>query len=675
MSEFKLPEPIQAQESQQSSFKLPEPINNEQSAQPTTTPTNDDGASKLRAMGEGLYDGINTISSSIAKFITTGVDKLPKSEWIRKNVNEPLGLEVRTPSSVQKDFETDRAIHKSNPDVQAHPNYATAGNIVGQVAMTAPLGAATAGNIAGIFGGQLPGKVGAIADIVGSSVLQGATQGGLTNTEGQGASPWNYENAQQGAKFGALFSPVNLFMNNYAGKVSQLQGAKEAAAKSGYKGTIYATDLPSQGIIDSVTNTAKNLTLGNVPNWLGGTNLYRNGQYKALTDTFTDYASSLSKYSLPTISKKMQQHVSQLDNEYGQLWGNVSTAMKNSGVDTVTPTLSRPVLDDILATPKGLTSKETDILKQGLKDLSPEDMITYKRDVYGIYSRLAKKVDRGNYTSSELAASDKLNDLYWNSISDLKESVGTDSAATKAFETANQFTVGYKNLFDPKTNGQLVRAVDDLKTNKNLENVQKYFSYLMQPNRTQQTLATASKAIGDDTMQDLAYQQVKQMLVGDGKKTGILGTSVSGKPEVNLSKFLDSYEQLPNTAQAKLYQPAIDDLKGLSDVARQYLTSQQAKTNLPDWVKAGVAGSAGAGAAFTSNLPLAGGLVATLSALSYLTAKTPLKTFLATYSKTANNPELRNYLIKGFGRVAQRVGISLQLKDDGSMLLDKQEKK
>lgn len=616
----------------------------------------------------GFERGVSTFSSTLQKLIT------PYSSKALKAIGVPDKY-INTPEQAQQTYnELDRD-YQTNPDSVAHPFVSGLANLAGQAAMTAPLQAATGGAASALSEGS--SLLGGVIARGASNVALGGTMGGLSNTQGQDPNQtFNPKNAAVGMLVGGVLSPAQEALGSFTNSLTKTENLQNSLAQQGFKTRPMASDV-GEGMSGSATKWLSNTVLNKVP--VVGNMGYRGAQGQNLSQDIQNYVGDLSQSTLDStkakIANTIQAHADKLDGMENDAWDDFKDALQRSPVPNtggVPRTLSQPGIDDLLANPASLGTKFKNSIQDLPENMSPEDHLDLARNVWQQYKPLQNKINMGNATVDDTETANTLRNTYFNMKDDLGNAI-QGTPAEPAFQTANAMTQANKSLFDPKYNKQLVNAVSDM--NDSQRGIDQYVSWLTNPKTNTRDVQTQIGFLGNEGTDAVSQLGLKNMLAGS------LDQSVQGKPVLNLQKFMNSYNSLPQSAQALIHQPAIDAMQGLQTVAGHYLTAMQGpEGGMANQVAAGGLRELGIGGAVAGGvMNPAVGIPAAVGTgmLSFMSRYSPVKQALINVnnaSKTVGmNPNLSQYLLQKAQDVMIRNGVTIGVDHTGKVQIDKQD--
>jgi hypothetical protein len=602
--------------------------------------------SLVDAAGKGVQQGLDDITSTIAKGLT--------------KIAPYVGLPELKTSDVQALYDKNLASYNADSDTNAHPIASGLGRLGGNLFATAPLGAVGAGS------GAVT-SMGRIAQSAASGALQGGLMGAITNQPGNN-DVLNTSGAKLGAAFGGtLGAGASALMGNYAKNLSNYGDFKDSLSQVGYKGPIFATDVPgNQGVYNSIKESVVNGAISKLPLVRNlpmiGTQSARQAQLDGIENvlkTMADKYTSIDKtMSLNQFKNAILKAKSSADETIGLVSSDFRNILNDLGMNSHNMKTAVPLAKDLLQNDNKVLSNQAVNALNSINDymttnslLGSKEAIGLKQRIWNEYERLAgDRVDTAAYNASQ-----KLNDLYHNINGDILNSVSASPVAIESFNRFNTVTSGIKTLWDPKNSKVLASAMRDI--NNDATGMVNFFNKLKNNSLAPQAYDKYSKMIGSEGMG----------AVQDQVLNNIFKSSIRPNGSINITKLLSSINNSPENLVNTDIKNSLQGLSYLAQKTMQGMSAGKVNSILE------TAGGAALGAATYLN-PAVQGLVASGSAIGAITAHAPIKNFLLGINKTIGvNEPLSQYLINKASKYINRAGISMILDNEGNVQINKRD--
>lgn len=598
-----------------------------QAAQPAPE-VSDSITQNLADIGTGIFHGMDTFATTLLK------------------AGSKAGLIDVPVDAIQASYNDNSA--KYNKASERSPYLAGGGNIIGGLIATAPL-MATGG------GAGLLGKVAVNA-------AQGVGMGALTTEQGQDPNQiLNPTQAVVGGLTGGLLGGAGHVIGTKVGQATALAKAQEAMP--GVK--VFGTDVvPKTGISAKLNDFISNSVLSKFPSIMGtaGGREAQSAQVEGFIQQYISKLTTDSKAGGPVqLGNIINQHVKEIGNKYNQVWKDFTDLVPNKVIKT---DHSKVMVEQLIGLKgqagSGITKARADMLRTGLKDMTPSQAVNFKREVWKMFDDTAKRGANKAQSPAMQESADMLENLYWNLNDDLKNGLvnieGSQSAALQAYEKANAFTKGYKGLFDPKTRPQLMKAISDITDESG--KVSDFQTALFSKTTSRAEVNQAQKILGQSGSDAAAGLHLQDLFDSS------FMTNDSGQRVFNLGNFLGEINKIPKSAQAGLMEHSLESLQGLKGTLEN-IASAQARLKGGATVQG--LGAAAVGTAALSSPAAAALIAATPTVLSTVYRTSPLKNILNTANKIINSSSVtstvRDYMINKTTKELTKAGIILKVID------------
>lgn len=537
---------------------------------------------------------------------------------------------------------------KMSENIQNNPDQALgllAANFVGAAAPTALVPGGLALKAASTVGKLIPatGLVGRIGGAVAGGAVEGAGYGAMMTQVGQGEDVLNTSGAKTGAMLGGLLGPAQQAVGAYTKGASNYEDALQSVNKAGeWKGPLFNRD-----VLGGWRQKAGNKILDQLPLGTGGA---REAQVENLKPFLQDWITNMTNLKSPQqIMHAINKSKIDIEDIENQGWSNFSVVMGNVKIPTTNTQTAAKALQDASISKK--FQSVVDPLSV-TKTLNISELQSLKSRAWKFKEQITKTAN------PDTDAADAAWDLYRAIDTDIRNAASATKEGLEAFESANLITTAKHEIFNPKTQGELVKALKDKDGME--QGLRNFVNWITKPSDSktsitergmQQTMGLLGKDV-NDKLASMGFQKV-------------LDDSITvGTNRVDVTKFLTGIKEIQsNAATNLLYQPHLDALEGLTKyVMNPQVISQSQRSN----TALGAVGTAVGASIAAGQSSLAVGIVASVPALSYISAHSPVKNALITLNKTANNPKMSQYLIDIVNKQMIKAGIVLKNSTDES---------
>lgn len=611
----------------------------------------DSNASKARAVLRGAVSGTMALSTFFQKAFA------PVKAAVLNPIAKHFGYEVSTSADIQKDFDENYAGAKANPDVQAHPNYFSGGEMGANTYGTAPAYLAGGGVV--------------------KNAISGVVQGAMSTEPGQD-SLFN----EAGAKVGGALGAVGGLFSGAAQKAGAYTKQVNALADIGYNGPVFSTDVKaSQGMWNSLKQGVVNYIAGNIPGikdipWVGvgaDRKAQLDGVQSALGTMIEQLKNKYPNGNLNTFTAEIKEKRAEALRTINIAGNEVKDGIVSDGIKTLNVNDTIPTIKNLLDEPnyssidKSLKKNLTNVLQNG--ELTPNEYFGYKPDngrfVPGLKQQLHAEQQRlaANTKSDPNAfnASNALGDI----ITTLKSNVDNNLTNPDTLEKLHNFNTvaaGIYHAWDPKTIPNVASAAMTL--NETDKSLQTAFNKLSSISTKTTDPAVTSKYL------NLTGEKTSQITKDQFLTNAFENSYEDGK--FDISKLLDITAPRPGTQAELLVDPQVrtnlENLKWMSDQATKGLQSSTAGT-------ATTAGAAGALGLYTHPV-IATAIAAAPTVLGILTAHPPVYRALRALDnmEILGKSNLASYLVNNASKALTSAGVSYNTLPDGSLNFYKNDK-
>lgn len=594
-----------------------------QAAQPAPE-VSDSITQNLADIGTGIFHGMDTFATTLLK------------------AGSKAGLIDVPVDAIQASYNDNSADY--NKASERSPYLAGGGNIAGGLIATAPL--LTMGAGAGV------------AAKIASGATQGAIMGGLTTEQGQDPNQvLNPQQALVGSMFGGAAGAAGHAVSGYLGKTTALETAKQAMPGV----TLRATDVSTtNGLSNQLNDFISNTVLSKFPSIMG-TAGGREVQNKQVAGFIQNYINKLTTDTKATgavaLGNTLGKHVSEIDDAFKGVWKEYTNLVPNQVIKT---DHSKVMVEQLIGLKgqagAGITKQRAEMLQKGLKDMTPTQVLDFKREIWKMYEDTAQRGANKAQSPAMKESAEMLKNLYWNLNDDLKNGLvnieGNQSAALQAYEKANAFTKGYKGLFDPQARPALLKAMADIKDEKG--KVTAFQKVLFSPETSKAAVNQYQKVLGDAGTKQAAGLQLHNLFDKSFQ-------TKAGKRVFNLNHFLGELDKIPQSAQAGLMKDAVSGLQGLREVMGN-IASAQARTGVSP-IAQGIGAAAVTGGGVLAPATMLATVV-TPTVLSAIYKNSPIKSSLIAMNKLiGTKSQVQTYLQNKIVGQLAKAGIILKVVD------------
>jgi hypothetical protein len=644
---------------------------------------------KLKMSSQAMWTGVLHFGSTLAKAVGKTNDTLDKAvgglpkaplQFSAKDVQDYYNKQVETLSNNKKNYPD---MHLGIPEFAGSlaPMLIPAGGIASK--------AGELGEAAGsLFGAPNIGKM--AGEIAGNTATNTALSS-LYNSYGQDPNQiLNPDSAQTGAKWGLGAGLLSAGIGKYGEGLQQFTKYVDDLRGAGYAGKVLPRDVPGQGAINSMLSRMANSVLDFLPGIFGTSGL-RQGQLEAFKPALVNFLTGMSQKdaasaslsniqgalrdakqtSQQVIKNQLNRAAAKLNSEESYLW---NVGLKGTAEDAGLTSINLPqttqdaaaILSSYGSRGNNVLGGKTEAFLKGItNDTSLDDFLSTRRDLWTHYEKLRSA---GNASIDTKDAASAVRDLYWTITNDFKNSTQNYPAVSEAFEHANAFSKGAKQLLDPENNPYLANAIEKMKVTSNA--LKNYIGWMTGGKPDYALAQQNANFIGKAAVDEMGKIQLNDLLT---KSLSSDGT------KINLNTWLSGLKNLQGSTSSLLSKSSLDAMEGLTNFMQERLAAQSAKAapaTAGGMFKAAIGGTALTGLGLLGlaqtehpHMSSTGALVAATPIALNIISRSPLKNILMYLNKAANNPNMSQYLMQNVSSKLMKSGLIMQLNDDDNQLV------